>query len=355
MQINPYLFFLIREGNIIAWDYLNRQQFELEKEYFLRLLELSFNSNLECTPIDHELKEAELISASFNQGEWGWDVLSRIFHYGTKTIESDLSQEQIENPNNFVAEDIAQASLSLNSLPNLMTEKDGEIFNLPPPDLSKLSSIDFLQILKTRKTSRSFEGRYIDIQTLSTLLHVVFGDFHPERDDYSRYGFRQIGLRKTSPSGGGLHSSEAYVLMLNVAGYERGVYHYQAHNHVLTLIKNTDINSIICKLLCGQYFAEQLSFGIFITSRFDKIWHKYPHSRAYRVALLDVGHLSQTFQLTATALGLQTWLSGAFLDNEVSRLLHLKDDTEQPLFFVGAGIGDNSPLDSIAKNIGINL
>jgi len=259
----------------------------------------------------------------------------------------------IENPEYFVADHIALAKSSLSTSPDLLTEKEGDVFVLPPPNLSYLNSIDFLQVLTNRKTSRSFNGVSIGIEILATLLHVVFGDFHPEQDDYHKYGFRQVGLRKTSPSAGGLHPSEAYVLALNIEGLEQGIYHYQAHKHVLSLIQKEDVSLKLSKLLCGQYFAEQLSFGIFITSRFDKIWHKYPHSRAYRVALLDVGHLSQTFQLTATALGLQTWLSGVFLDTEVADLLHVEDETEQPLFFVGAGVGDNSPLDPVAKKMGI--
>lgn len=356
-KLNPFLFFLIKSGSVVAWDYKNHQQYELEKEYFLRLLELSSDAseiNPNFTLMDSELEDAELISASFEDAKWEWDILSKIFHFGTKIRECDLSEELIENPECFVAEHVALAKSALSTAPNFLTEKEGIITHLPMPDLSKINSIDFLQVLKNRKTSRSFDSVPISINTLSILLHVVFGDFHPEQDDYTKYGFQQIGLRKTSPSAGGLHPSEAYVLAMNVEGLEGGVYHYQAHKHVLSLVEKEDVSLRLRKLLCGQYFAEQLSFGIFITSRFDKIWHKYPHSRAYRVALLDVGHLSQTFQLTATALGLNTWLSGVFMDLEVTNLLHIEDEAEQPLFFVGAGIGDNSPLDPVAKKMGTN-
>jgi SagB-type dehydrogenase family enzyme len=352
INLNPFLFFLIREGGIVAWDYKNHQQYELEEEYFLRLLELSNGFDDNWTHVDDKLKEAEFVSTSFEDVKWDWDVLSKIFHFGTKIRECDLSLSMVENPECYVEEHIALAKSFLTTSPDLLTEKEGEIFSLPPPSLSKLNATKFLQVLQNRKTSRSFDNIPIEIETLSTLLHIVFGNFHPEQDDYSKYGFRQVGLRKTSPSAGGLHPSEAYVLAFNVNGLESGIYHYQAHKHVLSYIQKEDLSLKMTKLLCGQYFAEKLSFGIFITSRFDKIWHKYPHSRAYRVALLDVGHLSQTFQLTATALGLNTWLSGVFLDAEVSRLLQIDDATEQPLFFVGAGIGDNSPLDPIAKKMG---
>lgn len=79
-KLNPFLFFLIRKGNIVAWDYKNHQQYELEKEYFLRLLELSNSSGISfgSNPIDDELKDAEFISASFTDVKWEWDILSKI-------------------------------------------------------------------------------------------------------------------------------------------------------------------------------------------------------------------------------------------------------------------------------------
>jgi nitroreductase len=58
------------------------------------------------------------------------------------------------------------------------------------------------------------------------------------------------------------------------------------------------------------------------------------------MAYVEAGHISQTFQLAATALGLDTWLTGALSDERVEQLLGLQDAAEQPLFFVGCGQGD---------------
>jgi len=55
-KVNPFLFFLIREGKIIAWDYKSHQQYELEKDYFVRLLELSHGSVIDRIIIDNELE-----------------------------------------------------------------------------------------------------------------------------------------------------------------------------------------------------------------------------------------------------------------------------------------------------------
>jgi len=347
--INPFLFFLLKDGNIIGWDYKKHRQYELEEKYFQRILEIARHPGVASQEIDEELEEANFILHSNDDVQWGWDYLSKIFHFGTKISEDDLVNEKIADPKFFVAENIEYSTGLLDAFPDIYTEKAGDIVTLPEPDLISLQDIDLLRILSQRKTSRSFDGTSINLKTLSTLLYVVFSDFHQSNDDYAQYGFQKIGMRKTSPSCGGLHPSEAYIVALNVDGLDKGVYHYQAHKHVLSVISASNISPQMNKLLCGQYFAAQLAFGIFITSRFDKIWHKYKHSRAYRVALIDIGHLSQTFQLVATALGLNTWLSGVFVDTDVSSLLNIKDDSEQPLFFVGAGNGDNSPLDPLTK------
>ena len=57
------------------------------------------------------------------------------------------------------------------------------------------------------------------------------------------------------------------------------------------------------------------------------------------------GHISQTFQLVATSLGLGTWLTGALKDDQVEALLRLlESNAEQPLFFVGCGRSDGQVM-----------
>jgi SagB-type dehydrogenase family enzyme len=92
-------------------------------------------------------------------------------------------------------------------------------------------------------------------------------------------------------------------------------------------------------MLAGQMYAADLPFGVFITCRFDKLWWKYPQSRAYRVALFDTGALLQSFLLVSTALGLKTWLTGHFYDDEINRLLGVDGVSESVLLFAGAGPG----------------
>ena len=351
--ISPYLFLLIRDGKLIIWDFKKHEQYELEPAYLERLLEISSGLQNEINDIDKNLLEAELLSPHAIKVDWEWDVLSQIFHFGT-SITTDVCINETLTPENFISEYLVfcEENYKDNTTINELNETEGII--LPPPDLSILSSVDFLTILKNRKTCRSFIKNKISLLTLSTLLYTVFGDFHSSVENYKKYGYEKIGMRKTSPSGGGLHPTEAYLVVKDVGDLAEGIYYYSPTLHSLHWINNADMLTNPGTLFCGQYFSENISFGIFMTSRFDKIWGKYQHSRAYRIALFDVGHLSQTFQLVATALGLNTWLSGAFSDQKVNTLLGIADTPEQALFFVGAGIAEvsDSPFDRItnAKN-----
>lgn len=342
MYVNPHIFFFLKEGEIIAWDYKNHQQFALEKMYFERLVDWSKETNLESIALDQELADGELVSSQpYSKEDWGWDVLAQIYHVGTRDIATNLGELDAQQ---WSKEYLEYCQGISQQAPDFHTFREGKVMQLPNPDLSLLEKKNFLEVIKARKTCRSFTGEPVTLEYLSTLLYVSLGPLHDRWQDLENNDLMVLGVRKSFPSGGGIHPEEAYIVAFNVQGLEPGVYHYDAQQHCLTLIKEGAFEKKVIELLLGQFFAKGLSFGIFLTSRFDKIWWKYPHSRAYRVALLDIGHASQTVLLTATALGLQTWLTGAFYDSKVEEFLEIKTSTESSIFFIGAGHGDNQSI-----------
>jgi len=64
---------------------------------------------------------------------------------------------------------------------------------------------------------------------------------------------------------------------------------------------------------------------------------KYRIPRAYRAFLLDAGHLSQSFLLVSTAMGLGACCVGTVNDLELERELGLDGITETVVFAVGVG------------------
>jgi len=68
------------------------------------------------------------------------------------------------------------------------------------------------------------------------------------------------------------------------------------------------------------------------------------------VVLLDAGHLSQTFQLVASSLGVLTWMTANIHDVNVSSLLKLEGVHQSPLHFLGTGYGEKSGIYSGVKD-----
>lgn len=342
MQVSPNLFFLLKDGEVIAWDYKNHQQFALTQEYFQRLLLWSQDQKQDITAIDQDLAAGRLLVPEAPLPEsWGWDILSQIYHIGTKDLGGHLAkltpaqwtEQYLEHCKEIAADPVA-----------LLTHKEGVPLPLPLPDFNLFEGKTFLDVLKQRKTCRSFNGGPVDLNALSTLLFTSMGPLHGEWSDLKENNLSTLGIRKAFPSGGGLHPEEGYIVALEVEGLEKGVYHYRFDEHQLTLIKQGDFEDKLVELLCGQYYLKGIAFGIFLSARFDKTWWKYPHSRGYRVVLLDIGHASQTVLLTATALGLNTWLTAAFNDTGVDEFLGIETPCEASLFFIGIGHGDNASL-----------
>ncbi len=174
-------------------------------------------------------------------------------------------------------------------------------------------------------------------------LWATFGAIHGESQaEYKEAGLETIGFRRSSPSGGSLQPSEPYLFAMRVSGLQTGLYHYRSHSHQLSRISTQLEPEKLGGILCGQYCASGLAYGIFVTSRFDKLWWKYPHSRSYRVALIDIGCLAQTFQLVCCSQRLESWITGYFFDCEINRILGLDSDCESAMFFLGAGHGAGS-------------
>ncbi|MGY1889876.1 SagB family peptide dehydrogenase [Pseudomonas sp. SDT291_1_S447] len=340
MYINPYLFILPRSPGQIVWNYKDHTQHELDIYYSSRLAQLINNPDLFDTHniIDTQLLSAGILTiAKIDTPQWGWDELSKIYHIGTQNIPCEHSPQNIHE---WSRQYLAHCNEVL-ACPPPATERPqhetDQRIALPVP--YALSNDSLNNALLQRKTCRSFTDAAMTLSDVGTLLYLSLGYLHErdiDRDDSIAQG---LGARRSSPSGGGLNACEGFLLVQNVENLEPGIYAYHPAQHTLSRV-NPLPQPALGDLLGGQHFINNLPLGLFITARFDRLWWKYEHSRAYRMAFVEAGHLSQSFQLVATALGLNTWLTGAFADKQVETLLKLEGSAEQPLFFVGCGASD---------------
>jgi SagB-type dehydrogenase family enzyme len=184
----------------------------------------------------------------------------------------------------------------------------------------------------SRRTWRLFSATGVPLGDLATLLHLTWGVQHWG----TVKGQGNVAL-KTSPSGGARHPVEAYVLAPNVAGLQRGVYHYDAARHHLVDLQRPMSSKQIQRLLGNQHYFAGAGAVIVMAAVFGRTMWRYPSSRAYRSILIEAGHLGQTFCLAATALGLAPFCTMAFRDPDVDRLIHVDSINEGAIYVVGVG------------------
>jgi SagB-type dehydrogenase family enzyme len=337
MHINPCLFILARPPHQIVWNYEQHTQYELDIYYTTRLAQLVNDPSRfdRSNPIDMELADKGiLVEGPEKHIEWKWDELSKIFHIGTKNIPCENVPRNVNEWATLYLHHCAEV-LSSPPPPARKKQYPVERIALERPSWGELGEVSLLRTLLNRRTSRSFDNRPISLDQVSTLLYLTLGYLNERSCPDAGFD-----ARRSSPSGGGLNACEGYLYVRNVKGLDTGIYAYHPDEHAVSLVRRLP-DEPLGQLLCGQHFINSLPFGLFITSRFDKLWWKYGHSRAYRMAFVETGHVSQSFLMVATALGLDTWLTGALADHQVERLLDLEQAPEQPLFFVGCGHGDS--------------
>ncbi len=291
-----------------------------------------------------DLKRCKVILDS-DEGDaaWGWDILSRIFHFGTKDI---VLENQPASEQQWAAQYLQHCNEVLDET-SPVEQFCGAGSGIRLPDLCATDELD--ELFAQRATVRAFHQLSIPLAELGRILHHTLGFVEGRKFSSLEGGVEQFSERRSSPSAGGLNSTGGYVYVANVQGLEPGIYYYDPQHHQLHW--RSQLATRLGDLISGQHFANDIPMGLFLTSRFDKLWWKYQHSRAYRMALIEIGHVAQTFQLAVTARRMKTWLTGALNESLIEPLLKFENPNEQVIFFVGCGYSDGSTIPNCLKSL----
>jgi len=192
---------------------------------------------------------------------------------------------------------------------------------------------EFIRVLMARKTHRRFSKEDVTLEAVSQLLSLVWGVtgylYSP------RFGKL---LHKTSPSAGARHPGEVYLMALRVKGLSPGLYHYHPARHYLERL-STRVTHSRAWLYCARAEHAKKAAALFLmTAVFRRTMWKYHVARAYRVVLLDAGHLCQTFCLVATWLGLAPFCTAALKDTLIEKDLGIDGIRESVLYVAGVGL-----------------
>ena len=137
-----------------------------------------------------------------------------------------------------------------------------------------------------RKTHREFSKQEVTLEAVSRLLSLVWG----VRGYIHSPGFGKL-VHKTSPSAGARHPGEVYLMALRVEGLKPGLYHYHPAYHRLEMISTNATREKAWRYCARQNFAKNAAALFLMTAVFRRTMWKYHLPRAYRVVLLDAGHL----------------------------------------------------------------
>lgn len=230
--------------------------------------------------------------------------------------------------------------------------------------LPRIDRDDFDALLDTRATCRNYDAdAQVPLATFSQLMARVFGARgigHPAP------GFDVF--KRTSPSGGSLHPTECWLIVQRVEGIAPGLYRYRIDTHALEPVTpriappqpgdagtqawgdqvsgdagsrawTTDELRAFARIaVAGQEFFAAAPVLCILAPRFHRNFWKYRnHAKAYRVAVLDVGHLSQTLQLCATQAGLGPFVTGAINEVDIERAFGVAGYVQSPIVVCGFG------------------
>lgn len=274
-----------------------------------------------------------------------WYGLSSVWHAASRWEGLDAAGE--------VAEAGMDSAVGLRTKygapPSVLHSRGDSASSIALPRATRTALDD---VFDARSTCRNFDTtRLLPQAQFAHVLERAFGvrgQVHAA-DDFDV-------LKKTSPSGGALHPTEAYLIVRQVEGIAPGLYHYRAGDHALQPIEfdldaspgdarhqaaseKNALDYLAWIAVGGQQWFADAHVLVALAPRFARNFWKYRnHPKAYRVAILDVGHLSQTLLITATELGLGSFITAAINEVDIERAFGLTSYVDGPLAVCGFGV-----------------
>jgi SagB-type dehydrogenase family enzyme len=195
---------------------------------------------------------------------------------------------------------------------------------LPSACLPLTTTID--DAILNRRSRRQFGAGSVSASELGTVLARSYG-VTATRDNVAS---------RPVPSGGGLYPLDVYVMQCAGGEIEEGIYHYHSGDHCLQRLHSRCDRRVLEHSSIYPEVIARASVLLAIVADMPRVRMKYGE-RAYRLALLEAGHVSQNVYLIGEALGLGVVALDGFYDDEVHALLDLDGVAEIALVLIAIG------------------
>jgi SagB-type dehydrogenase family enzyme len=260
-----------------------------------------------------------------------WGTAARYYHYATR-MHGDTLFADGEDDGRRLREQARETPP-----PAPYREFPGRPFTPAPvpPEARAPFARSLEDVLTARRTTRRFGAGPIGLTDLSTLVATAAGPSptRPRSPDDELFG----NVFKTSPSGGARHPIELYVHARDVTGLRPGFYHYDQVRRGFVELGVSWSRDQVVRSVADQAWIGEAAAVVYYTAVLARSRWKYGAGRTYRIVLMDLGHLSQTVYLLATALGLGVGFSAAIRDEEIEKALGCDPDHEIPLGVTALG------------------
>lgn len=178
---------------------------------------------------------------------------------------------------------------------------------------------DLAQALSARESTRVFDTtNKLSLQEISILLRSSFGFKNSSQE------------KRTFPSGGGKYPIELYLLSLN-SEIAQGVYHYDVSADVLSRLPILNVRNVYSQLITANKVIENPQICILLSFIKSRSVHKYA-TMAYKLALLEAGHIGQNVYLTSAATNIGCCALGLGDVRHINKSLNLDGVNESVIY-----------------------
>ena len=195
---------------------------------------------------------------------------------------------------------------------------------LPSP---KINNTTLKEAILNRVSSREFSDKPLTTQEISNLLFYSCGLTRPHEDKNQS--------RRAQPSGGGLYPIETYLLVFHdTAEIKSGAYHYNVFNHSLEKLGDNDVTHL--KMAFHYPWVADTSLMLLFSFIEGRTKPKYGNF-AYKVGLIEAGHIGQNVYLNCTAMKLKCSALGGMEFEKMQKFFDLDQNREVLFYSIAVG------------------
>lgn len=336
------LVFTQSESDLVAYNFLTKSVFQCSPDLLWILgrmddwadedMILSWVPEFDSTELRQIIQDLVTAGALVEEGSPGADLeqaYASDWQWGLPTALMHFSVQD----NAFIslgeAETMQRAKSEAVGLIDLYRPNGPEAIHLPDP----LNGKPLIDLMARRRTIRQARPEPVTVEQLADCLFSGMGITGSRTNCVG-----ELPLSMT-PSGGARNPYEAYVFAKTVEGVPPGVYHYSALQHTLERIADIGPHDITT-IIGGQEWGEGQPCLILLCAHMERTMWKYEDPNAYRVVLIEAGHIGQNIMLTATNYGLSACPTAAIDHMRARSIVGLTEITQAPIYALTLGVPD---------------